>query len=348
MRATRFETPAGRTLPLSRIGFGGAPLGNLYRAIPEAEAERTLDAAWEAGIRYFDTAPQYGHGLSETRFGRALRQRPRDDFVLSTKVGRLLEPCEPGRENAGHFVDTPHARIVYDYSYDGVMRSWEDSRRRLGLDRVDILYVHDVDVRTHGSREASDRRVAELMAGGYRALEELRGSGAVTAIGAGVNEWEVCETLAGLGDFDLFLLAGRYTLLEQEALDSFLPLCARRGIGVVIGGPYNSGILATGPRPGAMFNYAPAEDVVLERVRSIETVCARHGVPLATAALRFPLGHPAVVSVIPGGQTADEVRRNVSNLGGSIPPDLWRDLKDHGLLRPDAPAPGDGEETVPC
>jgi D-threo-aldose 1-dehydrogenase len=219
------------------------------------------------------------------------------------------------------------------------MRSIEDSLERLGVDRVDILLCHDVDVFTHGSKDASDRRIGEFMTGGYRALSELREQGVVAAIGAGVNEWQVCETLARAGDFDLFLLAGRYTLLEQEALDSFLPLCMERGIGILLGGPYNSGILATGPRPGAFYNYDPAPPAILQRVARIEEVCVAHGVTLAEAALRFPLAHPSVVSVIPGAQTPDEVRRNARTIRASIPPALWSDLKSAGLLRSDAPVP---------
>jgi D-threo-aldose 1-dehydrogenase len=307
-----------------------------------------VEAALAAGIRYFDTAPLYGHGLGEERLGRALRGRLRDSFILSTKVGRLLEPGAPGKDDSALFIDVPPARIVYDYSYDGVMRSYGESRRRLGLDRIDILYIHDVDAVTHGSRQASERRVAEVMEGGYRALDELRRSGDVAAIGAGVNEWEVCETLIGLGDFDLFLLAGRYTLLEQEAARSFLPLCVERGVGVVIGGPYNSGILATGAVTGATYDYAPASTDIVDRVRAIEAVCRRHGVPLAAAALQFPLAHPAVISVIPGGQTAGEVERNVATLGKVIPAAFWRDLKDAGLLDDGALVPDPGPGAKAC
>jgi D-threo-aldose 1-dehydrogenase len=209
----------------------------------------------------------------------------------------------------------------------------------LGLDRVDIVYAHDVDVFTHGSREAAGARVREFMDGGYRALAKMRDSGVIQAIGAGINEWEVAEALARAGDFDLFLLAGRYTLLEQEALQSFLPYCVDKKIGVVIGGPFNSGILATGPKPGAHYNYRPAPPDILERVRRIETICKAHGVKLAEAALRFPLSHPAIVSVVPGGQKPSEVRRNAAMLGAQIPSTLWRALKAEGLLRPDAPTP---------
>ena len=239
-------------LDFTELGLGTAPLGNLYRAISDAEADAVMDRAWTAGLRYFDTAPLYGFGLSETRLNRFLRDKPRDHYVLSTKVGRLLEPCPPGlRDGVGKWFDVPARREVYDYSYDGVMRSIEASFARLGVDRIDVLLVHDLDVANQGSRANVDAKLAQLMAGGYHALERLRREGAIKAFGAGVNEWQVCQQMAEQGDFDLFLLAGRYTLLEQAALDSFLPLCQARGIGIIIGGPYNSGILATGARPGA-------------------------------------------------------------------------------------------------
>jgi D-threo-aldose 1-dehydrogenase len=331
----------GGTLDLTVLGFGGAPLGNLYRAVSDADARATLEAAWDAGIRVYDTAPQYGLGLSEERFGRELRDRPRQDFLLSTKVGRLLSDCSPEEKaDLPQFVDMPDRSFRYDYSYDGVMRSWEDSRSRLGIDRIDILLVHDVDVSSHGSREASDRRVRELFdQGGYRALTELQEGGMITAIGAGVNEWEVCETLLGLGHFDCFLLAGRYTLLEQQALDSFLPLCEARGVGIILGGPFNSGILATGPVEGAFYNYAPAPPEILGRVAAIEAVCEAHGVRLIEVALQFPLGHAAVKTVIPGANSPAQVAPNLDLLRAPIPAALWSDLKSGGLVRPDAPVP---------
>jgi D-threo-aldose 1-dehydrogenase len=325
---------------VTRMGFGGAPLGNLYARVEEADAQAALRAAFEAGMRVFDTAPQYGLGISERRFGEAIARFGRQTIVLSTKVGRLLVDCEPHQVTPEAFVDVPQKRIVYDYSYDGVMRSHEASLARLGVDSVDILLVHDVDAFTHGSRAASNTRVRELFdGGGYRALEELRASGRVKAIGAGVNEWQVCETLLGLGDFDCFLLAGRYTLLEQEALDSFLPLCTRRDVGIILGGPYNSGILATGPVEGARYNYAPAPPDILERVRRIEAVCDAHGVRLIEAALQFVMGHPAVKTVIPGAVSAAEVETNVALFSRKLPASLWSDLKNAGLLRSDAPVP---------
>jgi D-threo-aldose 1-dehydrogenase len=338
-------TRAGRRLSFSPLGFGAAPLGNMHRILSEDAADATVRAAWSAGVRYFDTAPLYGHGLSEQRVGAALRDEDRETYVLSTKVGRLLEPCAPGQEDSGIYRGVPHRRVAYDYSYDGVMRSFEASLARLGLDRIDILLVHDIDAATHGSVDASERHLRALIdGGGWRALDDLRSARAVAAIGAGLNEWEMCQRLMGVADPDIFLLAGRYTLLEQTALDSFLPACASRGVGVVIGGPFNSGVLATGPSPGAQYNYGPAPDWVIARAEALQAVCRRHSVPLAYAALQFPLAHPAVVSVIAGAQTPDEVTRNAAGLASSAPPDLWADLMDAGLIRADAPAP----QATPC
>ncbi|MFO1150085.1 MAG: aldo/keto reductase [Alsobacter sp.] len=336
-----FTSRSGATLTFTAMGFGTAPLGNLYRPMTEEESDATLEAAWEVGCRYFDTAPLYGLGLSETRLNRFLRLKRPERPLLSTKVGRILQVCDPAeRTGQGKFFDVPARKELYDYSHDGVLRSLEHSFERLGVDQVDIVFCHDVDVFTHGSKEASDRRILEFMEGGYKALVKLREAGVVKAIGAGINEWQVAETLARAGDFDLFLLAGRYTLLEQEALTSFLPYCEDKNIGIALGGPYNSGILATGPRPGAFYNYDPAPPAILERVGRIQTVCEAHGVALAEAALAFPLAHPAVVSVIPGGQRPEEVRRNAANLQVKIPASLWSDLKAEGLLRADAPTPG--------
>jgi D-threo-aldose 1-dehydrogenase len=333
-------TKAGRRLAFTALGFGTAPIGNMRRVMSDAEAEATVAGAWDRGSRYFDTAPLYGHGLAERRAGAVLAGKPRDAFLLSTKVGRLLEPCAPGEEASGIYEGVPPLKVRFDYSYDGVMRSYEESLARLGLDRVDILYVHDIDAMTHGSREAAEARTRELIdQGGWRALAELRAAGDVAAIGAGVNEWEPCMRLLELADPDLFLLAGRYTLLEQHALISLLPACTVKGVGVVIGGPFNSGLLATGAIPGAMYNYAPAPRDVLERTDLIEAVCATHGVRLAQAALHFPLAHPAVVCVLPGGRTPAEVFENADLLRAPIPDTLWRDLKRAGLMSLDAPTP---------
>src|SRR5579871_59412 len=333
-------TRAGRTLAFSAFGFGTAPIGNMRRVLGDDEAEAVVRRAWEVGDRYFDTAPLYGHGLAERRTGAALRGMPRDAFLLSTKVGRWLEPCAPGEQASGIYEGVPPVRVRFDYSYDGVMRSYEASLRRLGMDRVDILFVHDIDATTHGSRAAAEASTHDLIdQGGWRALDELRSSGDVAAIGAGVNEWEPCVRLLELADPDIFLLAGRYTLLEQDALAVLLPACVARGVGVVIGGPFNSGLLATGARPGAMYNYAPAPPEVLARCDLIEAICAKHGVRLPQAALQFPLAHPAVVSVIPGGQTVEEVTQNRALLQAPIPDSLWPDLKRAGLMSLDAPTP---------
>jgi D-threo-aldose 1-dehydrogenase len=326
-------------LEVTIMGFGGAPLGNLFEGFSDQQARATLDACHDAGIRYFDTAPLYGFGLSEHRVGEALRGKERADLVLSTKVGRLLEPRDPAILEHGHFKDGLPFAQVYDYSYDGVMRSLEDSLQRLGTWRIDILLVHDLDVWTHRSEEARRARVEEFMAGGYRAMQGLRDSGAVGAIGAGVNETAACQDLAERGDFDCFLLAGRYTLLEQAPLDELLPLCEKRKIALIIGGAYNTGILATGAVPGAYFQYAPAKPEIMERVRRIEAVCGRHGVRLPTAALQFPLGHPAVAAVIPGTRAPAEVTQNVEIFAPAIPADFWAELKHEGLLSADAPTP---------
>ena len=324
---------------LTELGFGSAPLGNLYRPISDEDADAILAQAWEGGVRYYDTAPLYGFGLSETRLNRFLRDKPRDEYVLSTKVGRLLTPVPPDqRDGVGKWFEVPSRREVYDYTYDGVMRSVEFSLERLGVDRVDMLFAHDLDMPNHGTREVLDAKLNELMDGGYGALVKLRDQGVIKAFGAGVNEWQPCQWLTERGDFDMFLLAGRYTLLEQEALQTFLPLAEERGIGIVIGGPYNSGILATGPVSGAYFNYDLAPEDVLEKVRRIQAVCEAHGVKLLDAAFQFPLLHPCVVSVIPGGQGVDEMTTNLAAVQAEIPGELWADLKSQGLMREDAPA----------
>ncbi|MFZ7092696.1 aldo/keto reductase [Primorskyibacter sp. 2E233] len=325
-------------LTFTEIGMGTAPLGNLYRAVSDDEAHAVLQMAWDNGLRYFDTAPLYGYGLSETRLNRFLRDKPREDYVLSTKIGRLLAPATAEtRDGIGKWFDVPNRREIYDYSYDGVMRSLEFSLERLGVDRVDMLFAHDIDIANHGSQSVLDTKLAELMEGGYRALLELREQGVIGAFGAGVNEWEPCQWLAERGDFDIFLLAGRYTLLEQEALKTFLPLCEARGIGVVIGGPYNSGILATGPIEGAHFNYEIAPPEIRDRVGKIQAICENHGIRLVDAAFQFPLRHPAVLSVIPGGQGQSEMQSNILAAQTTIPQALWSDLKAAGLMDDAAP-----------
>jgi D-threo-aldose 1-dehydrogenase len=326
---------------LTQLGVGGAPLGNLYRKIEDDVAQETLNAAWDAGIRYFDTAPQYGLGRSETRFANALTRFDSSAITLSTKVGRILEDCAAEDVTPEAFVDVPQKRIVFDYSYDGIMRSFDDSIARLGTDQIDILFLHDIDAGTHGADGEKEKLRELFVGGGYRALDELRTAGRISAIGAGVNRWQICEHLLGEADFDAFLLAGRYTLLEQDPLESFLPLCIKRDVGIILGGPYNSGILATGAVEGARYDYAPAPEVILQRVRDLSAVCAAHDTPLIAAALQFPLGHSAVKSVIPGASSPDEVHQNIEIFERPISPALWSDLKSQKLIRQDAPVPED-------
>ncbi|MCG3268045.1 aldo/keto reductase [Yoonia sp. I 8.24] len=340
MRVTQQNLLNNRTktpIALTAMGFGAAPLGNLYRAMTDAQAGETMTAALNAGFGYFDTAPFYGLGLSEQRVGRALGNRA--DMVISTKVGRLLHDCKPSEATPEMYVDVPSRRITFDYSYDGIMRSFAASLNRLNGARPDILLLHDIDAGTHG-QALSDKHMRDLFdRGGYRALKELRDAGDIAAIGAGVNDWQICEKLLGEAAFDCFLLAGRYTLLEQEALDSFLPLCEKRDVGIILGGPYNSGILATGAVPGARYNYMPAEQPILDQVAKIEAVCTSHNVPLIAAALQFVMGHPAVRSVIPGAANSTEIASNVALFNTKIPSALWSDLRTQGLIRPDTPCP---------
>jgi D-threo-aldose 1-dehydrogenase len=328
----------GRTdVSLTVFGFGGTSLGNMYRAIDDKAAIEALDASFDTGVRYVDTAPLYGHGLSEHRVGGWLRRVRGEDIVLSTKVGWRMFPARGQPTEAGLFVDVPPFRRGLDYSYDSVMRSFDDSLQRLGTDRVDIVFIHDADRRNQG--DAFEQRFSEAMEGAYPALLKLREEGVIKAIGAGLNEWEACQRFAEAGDFDCFLLAGRYTLLDQESLDSFLPLCEKRGVGIVLGGPYNSGILATGPIEGAYYDYAPASPEILEKTRRIEEVCRRHNVPLKAAALQFPLGHPTVASVIPGMGSPKRIAENMDLLAHKIPSDMWAELRSEGLIRQDAPLP---------
>ena len=338
MDAVTWKRNGSSSVEFTRLGFGTAPLGNLYQAITDDEAAEVVKSAWDSGVRYFDTAPLYGLTLAERRLGAFLKSKPRDEYTLSTKVGRLMRPCPPSeRSGLRRWFEVPDMKEVFDYSYDGVLRSFEESFERLGVGRVDVLFAHDLCSFTHGSKAASDARIEEFMSGGYKAMIKLREQGAVKAIGGGINEWEVCQTMAERGDFDIFLLAGRYTLLEQHALDSFLPLCEAQGIGVVIGGPYNSGILATGPTEGAYYNYDPAPPEILNRTKKIQNKCTAHSVDLKVAALQFPLLHPSVIAVIPGGKSAEEVVANGLNMNQPIPSALWQELKAEGLLREDAP-----------
>lgn len=332
----------GRTgLELPRLGLGGAALGNIFNTIPDSQAEATMDAAWDAGVRFYDTSPWYGRGLSEHRMGRGLYLRPPGEAIVSTKVGRVLfapddvaafESSERSWPNGLKF------QHRHDYTYAGIMRSYEDSLQRLRRNRVDLLVIHDLDLANLGSEELVAHHLDELdKGGGMRALTELKSAGLVKAIGAGVNRMGTIPRFLERFDLDFLLVALPYTLAEQPVLDAEFPACEERGVGVIIGGVFASGILATGPVPGARHNYAIANDEQLQRVGRMQAVCERYGVPLAAAALQFTLHHPIVASIIPGAFHPDHPRRNVESMRVEIPADLWADLKHEGLLRADAP-----------
>jgi D-threo-aldose 1-dehydrogenase len=328
----------GRTgLEVSILGVGTAPLGDLYLQIDDETAIATAQRAFELGVNLLDTAPLYGHGLSEHRCGTALRRVPREGVVVCTKVGRWMDPFHDRGNGSGFVGGQPH-RAVIDYSYDGTMRAVEQSLLRLGTDRLDLLLIHDVDVWTHGP-DAIEARFREAMEGAYVALDKLRGERVVKGIGIGVNEADMCVRFAKAGTFDAMLLAGRYSLLEQPALAEFLPLAEKQGIGVMLGGVYNSGILATGAVAGAKYNYQDAPPQIMTKVAEIERVCRAHGVALPTAALHFALGHPTVATVVLGAQSPQEVERNVAALASKVPSALWTDLKAERLLDADAPVP---------
>ena len=309
----------GRTaLHVPSIGLGTAPLGApTAQPEPDPQALATVQVAFDAGLRFVDTAPFYGAGRSERLLGAALRDVPRDSYVLATKVGRLVVPGEGGP-----------AHTVFNWTRDGILRSIDESLTRLGLDRIDLLHLHDPDTAYHDALEVA-----------FPVLAQLRDEGVIQAVGAGMNQWEMLLDFARHGAFDCFLLAGRYTLLEQSAAREFLPYCQAHGISVFLGGIYNSGILATGPRPGATYNYAAAPAEVLARVSRIEAVCTRHGVPLRVAATQFPLAHPAVTALLVGARSPDEVQAAIAALQVPIPPELWQELRMEGLLEEGVPVP---------
>ena len=316
----------GRTpLQVTRLGFGTAPLGGLFQALGDDEAHQVVEAAWSAGIRFFDTAPQYGNGLAEERLGAVLGTKPRDQYVLATKVGRLLRAGAPPQTET--FPDAPPLNPVFDFSYDGVMRSVEESIARLGIDKIDVLHIHD-----------PDEHFEEALAGAYPALDRLRAEGTIQAVGAGMNQAEMLARLAREANFDCFLLAGRYTLLDQVGLKELLPFCVERGIAIIAGGVFNSGILAD-PRPGAHYNYRAAPEALVKRAARIKAVCDRHGISQKAVAIQFPLGHPAVQTVLTGCRAVEELNENVEAFQAPIPDEVWRELKSEGLLVPEAPVP---------
>ncbi len=314
------------TLNVTRLGLGTAPLAGLYRPVAEDVAMNAFEAAWRLGIRFFDTAPLYGYGLGELRTGMALRDKPRAEFTLATKVGRLLRPDAPP-EPGQMFFGTPALNPVFDFTYDGVMRSVEESRERLGIERIDLLHIHD-----------PDDHFDEAVSGAYRALDRLRSEGAIGAVGAGMNQAEMLARFARTAEFDCFLLAGRYTLLDQVALVELLPLCLERGIAIIAAGVYNSGILGD-PTPGARYNYVRAPADLIQRAQRIAAVCERHGVPLRAAAIQFPLGHPAVTGVLVGCRSVQQVEDSVRMFETVIPTALWQELISERLLPEDAPVP---------
>ncbi|HEY5365469.1 MAG TPA: aldo/keto reductase [Casimicrobiaceae bacterium] len=334
-----FEPSATRALGqsglrVSQFGVGTAPFGALDADTTDASVAQAFAAQHGGGLRYFDTAPLYGLGLTEHRLGACLRGVDRRELVLSTKVGRLLRPLGGGAAG-GASTGTYPFEVAYDYSYDGVLRSLEHSLQRLGTNAIDIALIHDVNRRWQG--DLVEQRYREVMDGGYRALVELRDAGVIKAIGVGVNDWEILLRFAADGDFDCFMLAGRYTLLDHTAIDRFMPECERRGIGVLMAAPFNSGILATGATPGATYFYTAAEPAIVERTARIAAVCARHGVALAAAALQFPLAHPAVASVVTGMRSAAEVLANLAHLRAPIAAAFWQELRDARLISPLAP-----------
>ena len=319
-------------LLVPRIGLGTAALGNFQQAISDADAVAVVDRALTLGVRYLDTAPLYGHGLAESRVGQAVAKVARDELIISTKVGRLLREDAPRDETQYHdgvpfYRDVPAAGPVWDFSYDGIRRSVEESLKRSGLDRFDVLLLHD-----------PDQHLAAAASTGYAALRDLRAEGLVQAIGAGMNNSAPLAELVRSCDLDVVLLAGRYTLLDQSSLSDLLPACEARGVSVVIGGVFNSGVLVD-PAPGASLDYIPAGDTVLAKAAAIREVCRRHEVPLAAAALRFPLSHPRVCTVLVGARTVEELEMDLALFDGEIPGGLWADLRRAGLLDPDVPTP---------
>jgi len=327
-------------LDVSILGCGGGPIGDHYKQLDNDAAIESIVSAHEAGLTLFDTSPHYGAGLSEHRMGATLRTKPRDSYVLSTKVGRyLVPPTEDEPLDRNSFAGGLQFNRKFDYTRDGTLRAIDQSMARLGISRIDCLIIHDCDIWTHGTREAYEFCFKQAMEGSYNVLHELRDQGVIKAIGVGINEVDICMEFAAAGEFDFFLMAGRYTLLEQGALGDFLPLCVERGMGIMLGGPYNSGILATGAVEGARYNYEIAPPEIMDRVSRIEAVCTRHNVTLAAAALQFPLGHESVTSMIPGSISSHEVRQNVALMAYEIPADLWSELRAEGLLNEQAPVP---------
>ncbi len=335
---SRLRTVGHTTLRLPSLGFGSAHLGEFFGKVEEADARATLDAAWTGGLRFYDTAPWYGRGLSEHRLGGFLRTKPRGEFMLTTKVGRTLHrPKDPNTFDRSPWTGGLNFEVRFDYSYDGIMRSYEQALQRLAVDTVDALVIHDLDVGYQGEHLAE--RQKDLVDTGIKALAQLKASGDIKAYGMGINTTESLETTARVVDLDFLLVAMPYTLLDQRSLRTGMAECVRRGISVIIGAPFASGILVTGSGGNAKYGYAAAPPEIQAKVRGIEAVCQAHQVALPAAALQFPLAHQAVAAVIPGAARAQEVTQNIASIEAPIPSGFWSDLKAEGLIDPDAPTP---------
>jgi len=320
-------------LEVTEYSFGGASLGNLYQVVSRDDSMAVMDAAWSAGMRYFDTAPHYGFGLSERRFGDYLRHKPRDSYVLSTKVGRLLHPVPEDQVPKLGFVEPLPFKLEYDYSYDGIMRSVDFSYARLGLNKIDILFVHDIGVYTHGV-ELTEVHMRQFLGGGLKALEELKRSGVISAYGLGVNEIKVCLDILRQAPLDCILLAGRYTLLDRTAEAELIPLCREKKTSLVVGGVFNSGILATGPVAGAHFDYGPATPDIQTKVRDMMKLASDGGYPLAAAALEFPLHDDTVATVLVGTAKASSLTRNMKLLKTTVPASEFEKYRPLTVLQP--------------
>ncbi len=342
MKVSSNRRIADTSLTLPVFGFGSAHLGELYAKVDEAVSQATLSGAWDAGVRYYDTAPWYGRGLSEHRIGGFLRAQPRDDFKITTKVGRTLKrPADPKSFDRGPWVGGLNFEVHFDYSYAGIMRSYEQALQRLALDTVDALVIHDLDPAFHDP-ETLAAHENDLISTGMKALEELKAAGEIQAVGMGINQKESLADLAQKVDLDFALVAMPYTLIDQDSLHAGMADCLKKGVSVIIGAPFASGILATGSGGDSKYNYGAASDAVQAKVGKIEAVCAAHDVSLQAAALQFPLAHPAVTSIIPGAARREEIEQNVASLEASVPAAFWSDLKSEGLVHPDAPTPDQG------
>ena len=327
-----------KQLKIKNISYGTAVLGNYYEVLSNDEASQVINKAFDLGINYFDTAPLYGFGLSEHRVGMNLQLKDRDSYILSTKVGRLLSPADPKEIDRGPWKGGLNFNPYYDYSYDGTMKCVEQSMHRLGISKIDILHIHDVDYFTHKEKHLVEKYFSEAIKGSYKALEELRRNGDISAISIGINEFEMAERFLKEVDVDCVMLAGRYTLVEQNSLKTFLPLCEKNKVDILLAAPLNSGILA-GSEKNLNWNYAKASKELIDKVNSLKRICDNYNIPLAAAAIQFPLAHPVVKTVVTGAVNVKELEENVSYLDVKIPNDFWQELKELNLIAKESPVP---------